>query len=891
MTEPATTEPAPNGAHDIYADVVAWASRQRVWENELVRRVAHQESLSEGDVEELTDAALAEHEQQQLSYGKLAVADFPARAMADARVRLKSVGDLRHVNALLGNQQLTFGDQLTVVFGFNASGKSGYGRVLKSMFRARVRDAEILPNLRSDEPVGTPAATVVTTGQHGDVIFPWEQGKELPVEFARFSVLDGDCLRTYVRADNELSVTPEGLDIPQRAIAGVDEVKRRLLARAAAARLEKTFLEALATESPSGEFVRTLSAATTREQIDKHTEYTEKDACRYETITKKIGELQQNSPASLRAKLQQCRNAATSLAEYASGMSTPVSVDGMRELRAAVEAHKAAAEAAAAVKAGILDAAMREDLMGTDPWRNVLAAAMAFAAQAGGAVPTLTVDDKCSLCWQELDDEARGRVERFVQYMEGEAERSLAACSQRLDEMMAQLREIPGVVGPSHATLATSLGDEWSERVNAFVEAAHARATAMIDACATGSWDDVPPVPPAFGVDLNALVSDIDLQVSKLGDEAAAQAEVASLNAEQIELRTREQLRAVKKDVHAFVQGLIESQRLEAAAAKINTLRYAKLAKALEDKYRTRDFERRFYEELEGLQFTRTAPVFHKSNPKGKSIVAPIVSADMKHIKAERVFSEGERTAIALSCYLAEVGLTEDTAGLVFDDPVSSMDHNYRDRVARRLVLEARKRQVIVFTHDLTFYDDLLQAAKAFGVDCQPRTMVATDSCTGIIENDQPFDTLKWDKRVGALRELLVDAGRADKQGDVAELDASLRTFYNQLRSAWERFIQERMFANAVKRLSRNISPGMLRDAVVTVELIEQVQEGYKRCSERTPAHDHDPGVGQAMTLTAATADLKLLEQADEVVKQARKQRTFKGTPPAPAGVASRAGR
>jgi wobble nucleotide-excising tRNase len=44
---------------------------------------------------------------------------------------------------------------------------------------------------------------------------------------------------------------------------------------------------------------------------------------------------------------------------------------------------------------------------------------------------------------------------------------------------------------------------------------------------------------------------------------------------------------------------------------------------------------------------------------------------------------------------------------LVFDDPISSLDDKYEKAVVTRLITLASKRQIIVFTHRLTFYKDL----------------------------------------------------------------------------------------------------------------------------------------------------------------------------------------
>ena len=77
------------------------------------------------------------------------------------------------------------------------------------------------------------------------------------------------------------------------------------------------------------------------------------------------------------------------------------------------------------------------------------------------------------------------------------------------------------------------------------------------------------------------------------------------------------------------------------------------------------------------------------------------------------ILSEGEQRAIAIASFLAEVSLEPSKSGIVFDDPVNSLDHVRRERIANRLALEAKSRQVIVFTHDLAFAWELSQQAQA----------------------------------------------------------------------------------------------------------------------------------------------------------------------------------
>merc|ERR1711974_303229 len=70
-----------------------------------------------------------------------------------------------------------------------------------------------------------------------------------------------------------------------------------------------------------------------------------------------------------------------------------------------------------------------------------------------------------------------------------------------------------------------------------------------------------------------------------------------------------------------------------------------------------------------------------------------------------KVLSEGEQKTIALCEFLTELQLDTTVAPVVFDDPVNSLDHLIIQDVAKRLVDLSKDRQVIVFTHNVIFYN------------------------------------------------------------------------------------------------------------------------------------------------------------------------------------------
>ena len=114
-------------------EIDQWARTLPYWEQAaldlVLRRItlapSHYDTLLQLLLEE-NDLAPAIAQRPRLSFGS---AGKPAEPGSPA-VRLISLSDLRNVNALAEGQTLRFGPGLTAIYGGNASGKSGYARVL-----------------------------------------------------------------------------------------------------------------------------------------------------------------------------------------------------------------------------------------------------------------------------------------------------------------------------------------------------------------------------------------------------------------------------------------------------------------------------------------------------------------------------------------------------------------------------------------------------------------------------------------------------------------------------------------------------------------------------------------------------------------------------------------
>ncbi|MBB8339407.1 AAA family ATPase, partial [Escherichia coli] len=116
---------------------------------------------------------------------------------------------------------------------------------------------------------------------------------------------------------------------------------------------------------------------------------------------------------------------------------------------------------------------------------------------------------------------------------------------------------------------------------------------------------------------------------------------------------------------------------------------------------------------------TENAKVLHQLQLKGA-----------QRDKLHNVLSEGERRIISLAAFLADVTDRPGSAPFIFDDPISSLDHEFEWQVAKRLVELAKSRQVIILTHRLSLYGVIEDLARKEGDPWKKRKRKLTAVCS-----------------------------------------------------------------------------------------------------------------------------------------------------------------
>ena len=125
---------------NVAQEILEWSLTLPMWQRDALRRIMTSAVLSQTDEEDLFALARAEYRSNSsgaVTAVPLAPEHLPVESDAPEALVLTAIHDVSNVNALASEQVLEFAaDGLTVVYGENAAGKSGYSRILKRACRA-----------------------------------------------------------------------------------------------------------------------------------------------------------------------------------------------------------------------------------------------------------------------------------------------------------------------------------------------------------------------------------------------------------------------------------------------------------------------------------------------------------------------------------------------------------------------------------------------------------------------------------------------------------------------------------------------------------------------------------------------------------------------------------
>jgi energy-coupling factor transporter ATP-binding protein EcfA2 len=240
-----------------------------------------------------------------------------------------------------------------------------------------------------------------------------------------------------------------------------------------------------------------------------------------------------------------------------------------------------------------------------------------------------------------------------------------------------------------------------------------------------------------------------------------------------------------------------------------------------------------FRDELTTLAFRHVEVELKEAGGADGVLYHKLILTRAPGVELPRVVSEGEQRCLSIAAFFAELSTADDPSGIVFDDPVSSLDYKWREGVARRLVEEAKTRQVIVFTHDVVFLLLLKQFAEEQSVPQLDQHVRQAPKGAGVCAEELPWVAMPVSKKIGHLKNERQAADKLSRAGHQAAYEKEAKYLYGLLREAWERALEEVLLRGIVERFRPGVQTqhiGSIAD--ITAEDCRTLDAAMTKCSK-----------------------------------------------------------
>jgi hypothetical protein len=746
---------------------------------------------------------------------------------------INRIAELQYVNVLSPNQTVDFNPCLTVLFGENASGKSGYVRVLKRA--AAVRTAEnVLPDIAGPgAPVQTPRAKIIYTHGEQTQTIDWQNEAGI-YPLSRMDVFDSRSMQVHVDEDLTYVYTPGELSLFPLIQQGIEKVKQLLEASVSTSKpTSNPFLAGFSRGTSVYPMIEVLGAASNVDELRALADVTELEKAELVSLRTTIEALRSQTP-QLQQRLSE--NERRFLESLKATLDTLASLDLGSYSRARTLLLEARARQEAATKSAFSGVDIPEIL--SEEWKKLIQAGEDYLRLIAAHEHYPQKDDKCIYCQQDLSADAVILLKKYRDLSNNELREEVVRSENRVMDLTTTLHDLSleevvnGLGEHLETTSSESGGGSPLAPLLSLLERAGLLREALV-AEKEFEWIDLhQEVGQALRV-VDTELQKVILLIANLSDRAQErQRALAESEARSAELGARVHLQELLTPIQEYVEKAKWANKGEAHSRQFQGIfrSLTEASKAASEKLLNQDFETRFNEECTKLHAPRVRVYFpgRQGKVSRRKVVSPIY-------RLSEILSEGEQKVIALADFLAEVRLKVPVAPIVFDDPITSLDYRRIEEVAGRIVELSHERQVIVFTHNIWFATELLSHFDKQPENCSYYDVQRYDSRVGVVtRGTHPrADTLNSIR--GRINALVQDAERVPGE----TLTALVEKGYEYLRNYCEVFVEIELLQGVSRRLGANIRmtqlPKIKHDRLKPA--IDVVNPIYEKCCRQIVSH------------------------------------------------------
>ena len=818
----------------LETEVKKFANGLPYWAKLLAEKILSGNAISDNDID-TSYSYLLEHLKLKDETEKPEISiDYNAENSGNYKndLLLTKLENVEGVNALTENQTIEFSPNLTIVYGANGSGKSGYVRLLKNVFYSKAPE-NILPNVHIDSGHKPINAKFTFKSNNAETSLAFADKEN--AEFEQFGVFDGNSVLKHLENKNEFEFRPAGLSFFADYTNAIIRVEQKLNTEIQTKQTGNTANDLSALFDGNSEIktlVQNLKAETKIDDLKKYTPFSDEDKTQKEAIQKQYDELLLASKGQEK-EIKMLEGIKSLLAQ------NKQAIEKLNQFFTTEVIEK--------VKTTILDFVSKEAIaksdgienfktdkienVGTTEWKNFIVSAETFAEmQKAENVVYPENGDNCLLCQQPLSDEAQKLISNYWTFIKSVAEQNAKQAQEKLDKAKGNYENLNFDLFPQDNTLTVWLNEKYTNELKAFEQKLSEQKTLAQNIIA-----DIQSKTANERVELKVSIEQhttietaIDNSIKLLKEDGQSKELEKSLSSKTL-LEHKEKFNTHFSKFEAFVNNQVWIKK--AGKADYAKRKITETEKALSNKYFNQKYIDAFNEECQKLNGNFGIDINH-TGTAGKSYR----QLKLKGKNPNAVLSEGEQKVIAIADFLAEMQLSEVNKGIIFDDPVTSLDERRKSEIAERLSKEALQKQVIIFTHDLVFVSSLISHCK------ETNTL---NDCHWIenVGGNQPGTI--WLKNTPSFEKDYKTSGKAQGYYDEAKKSApeqredKIKNGFAALRTSYETQVVFGLFKGVVQRFEERVSVDSLKSVFFTTEIRDEILDSFYQCCRYMEGHSH----------------------------------------------------
>ncbi len=816
------------------SDIINWLNSQPYWMQSAALKVMNNTEIKDGEINDIFDFYLEDNNLAEKKKFRptinLDICTNEVSCTIDNDFVLSEISNINGVNALADNQRIEFSNNMTVLFGNNGSGKTGYIRLLNNIFNSR-GEKEILGNVyKKSGDHQEPSCKLIfkKAEEEKNITYPTEKEK---LELKCYSVFDSVSVRTHLDKENELSFTPQGFELFEGISNVFNKLQEKLTKEINSNNLPNTYKNHFNNENEVKNIIINLNYLTKISDLEKLSDIKREDIDRLNKIEIEKSGLQSLNKDKQIAELVKIVELLNDFKAQYESIKTILNQENINVIKSDVKDFIDKKKLISESNSNRFQNLPIKNI-GSDKWNLFIKASSEFAKTQKVDYPK--VNDSCLFCMQPLGIKEIELINQYWEVLNSTLEDDIKKIQKRLDNYSIQTNKIDINLFVKDSILKNWLEENekeiyksWSDTLTDLEK----NKSELISNLKKQNWDEIIISKIISTDDIANLVAKIEVNVKSLKDQDKT-AEIKKLDNEINLIKDRIVLSRLLPDIKEY----IEKSKWANKASKLNNLNTRGItAKQTEmySKYITDNYKEIFNSECKRLNANFGIEVSqhgHRGHTKRQ--------LKLVGFEPRRVLSEGEQRAISLADFLTEVQIDSSNKGLVFDDPVNSLDHERKKIIAHRLAKESGSRQVIIFTHDLLFLYYLNEEINELLLDIRCHWIEKRGLTPGNVFLDNGPSYEGEYKSTEKARKFYEKAKNASPE----EQEGLLKQGFGALRTNYEYFVIFNLFNSVVKRFEERVSMERLREVVINDEIIQEVITKTGDVSRYIDAHLHSDG-------------------------------------------------